>query len=378
LDFGQIIVQHIAYKPVYIFSCSCLPSGSITYLLQAFHHKLTCPSNLTQLLSAAMTTIALARPIPPHRPSSTITPPLSLENSSASSSSQCSGPIPNKHLPICPTGPACPDELDTPPPSPPAQDQLQQTSALYPLDGFKRIDSGELSIYELDATRVAEAVDVASRQPLPDPALVFPWFHGLHPQNHVQQSFFAARRRASRPTPSCIRALTIVKADGDLNCARLKGAIAPNEIIQANNPARFIEADPREGFSVRNFQIQTVKTAVLSDIIVYGRDLTKTRKVAWDIASAQKLWREKHQDQGEWMPEYHTFITFSKFFFINNLQNVSLLLLQPRQLCLLYLLLLQALNSFTSIQPDNTRLNNHKLVALDDNVASGYGMRNMF
>ncbi|KAL6915925.1 hypothetical protein ACHAPO_005381 [Fusarium lateritium] len=260
-----------------------------------------------------MTTIALARPIPPHRPSSTITPPLSLENSSASSSSQCSGPIPNKHLPICPPGPACPDEPDTPPPSPPAHDQLQQTSALYPLDGFKRIDSGELSIYELDATKVAEAVDVASRQPLPDPALVFPWFHGLHPQNHVQQSFFAARRRASRPTPSCIRALTLVKADGDLNCARLKGAIAPNEIIQANNPARFIEADPREGFSVRNFQIQTVKTAVLSDIIVYGQDLNKTRKVAWDIASAQQLWREKHQSQGEWMPEYHTFICTSPF-----------------------------------------------------------------
>jgi dual specificity MAP kinase phosphatase len=56
-----------------------------------------------------------------------------------------------------------------------------------------------------------------------------------------------------------------------------------------------------------------VKTAVLSDIIVYGRDLNKTRKVAWDIANAQKLWREKHEDQGEWMPEYHTFICTSPF-----------------------------------------------------------------
>ncbi|KAI8407273.1 hypothetical protein FOFC_12708 [Fusarium oxysporum] len=183
-----------------------------------------------------MTTVALARPIPPHRPSSTITPPLSLESSS-SSTSPCSVPVPNKHLPICPTGPARPDEPDTPPPSPPSQDQLQQTSALYPLDGFKRLESGELSIYELDASSVAQALDVASRQPLPDPALVFPWFHGLHPQNHVQQSFFATRRRPLRRTPS----------------------------------------------------------------------------FAWDIASAQKRWRERNEDQGVWMPEYHTFVCTSPF-----------------------------------------------------------------
>ncbi|KAF5027525.1 hypothetical protein F66182_374 [Fusarium sp. NRRL 66182] len=260
-----------------------------------------------------MTTVALARPIPPHRPSSTITPPLSLESSSTSSSSPCSAPIPNKHIPICPTGPARPDEPDTPPPSPPSQDHLRQTSALYPVDDLNRLDSAALSIYELDASKVAEALDVASRQPLPDPALVFPWLHGLHPQNHVQQSFFAARRRALRRTPSCLRSITLVKADGDLNCSRLKGAIAPNEILQANNASEFIEADPREGFSVRNFQIQTVKTAVVSDIIVYGRDLTKTRKVAWDIAGAQKRWREKHEAQGTCMPEYNTFICTSPF-----------------------------------------------------------------
>ncbi|CAJ0550492.1 Ff.00g104220.m01.CDS01 [Fusarium sp. VM40] len=259
-----------------------------------------------------MTTIALARPIPPHRPSSTITPPLSLE-SSASSSSPCSIPIPNKHLPACPTGPARPDEPDTPPPSPPSRDQFQQTSVLYPPDDFARKDSGELCIYELDAPKVAEALDVASRQPLPDPALVFPWFHGLHPQNHVQQTFFSARRHTLRPTPSCLRSVTLVKADGDLNCARLKGAVAPNEILQAKNPSEFIEADPREGFSVRNFQIQTVKTAVLSDIIVYGSDLIKTRKVAWHVAGAQKRWRERHENQGDLVPEYHTFICTSPF-----------------------------------------------------------------
>ncbi|RSM14114.1 hypothetical protein CDV31_005576 [Fusarium ambrosium] len=259
-----------------------------------------------------MTTVALARPIPPHRPSSTITPPLSLETST-SSTSPCSVPVPNKHIPICPTGPARPDEPDTPPPSPPSHDRLRQISALYPLDDLSRLESGELSIFELDAPKVAEALDVASRQPLPDPSLVFPWFHGLHPQNHVQQSFFAARRRALRRTPSCLRTVTVVKADGDLTCARLKGAIAPNEILQTGNNPDFIEADPREGFSVRNFQIQTIKSAVMSDIIVYGRDLTKTRKLAWDIAGAQKRWREKHEALGACLPEYNTFVCTSPF-----------------------------------------------------------------
>ncbi|KAJ3519125.1 hypothetical protein NM208_g14251 [Fusarium decemcellulare] len=160
---------------------------------------------------------------------------------------------------------------------------------------------------------VAEALDLASRQPLPDPSLVFPWFHGLHPQNHVQQSFFAARRRALRRAPSCLRTVTVVKGDGDLSCARLKGAIAPNEIIQTGSAPEFLEADPREGFSVRNFQIQTVKSAIMSDIIVYGRDVTKTRKMAWDIAAAQKRWREKHEAQGACLPEYNTFVCTSPF-----------------------------------------------------------------
>ncbi|KAJ3525489.1 hypothetical protein NM208_g11616 [Fusarium decemcellulare] len=91
------------------------------------------------------------------------------------------------------------------------------------------------------------------------------------------------------------------------------GAIAPNEIIQTGSAPEFLEADPREGFSVRNFQIQTVKSAIMSDIIVYGRDVTKTRKMAWDIAAAQKRWREKHEAQGACLPEYNTFVCTSPF-----------------------------------------------------------------
>ncbi|CAM1509231.1 Fc.00g029700.m01.CDS01 [Cosmosporella sp. VM-42] len=259
-----------------------------------------------------MATIALPRPIPPHRPTSTITPPLSLDSIN-SSSSQCSGPIPNKHIPVCPTGPARPEEPNTPPPSPKSQDRAQQTSALYPTHAFHRLDSGSLSIYELDACQVAEALEFCSQQSLPDPSLVFPWMHGLHPHNHIQQAFFAARRRTLRMAPSCLRAITVVKADGDLGCSRLKGAIAPEELLQSTDPPEFIEADPREGFSVRNFQIQTAKVAMTSDIVVYGDDLTQARKLAWSIAGAQQRWREKYMSQGAYMPKYNTFICTSPF-----------------------------------------------------------------
>ena len=260
-----------------------------------------------------MATIALPRPIPPHRPASTITPPLSLESISSSSSSPCPAPIPNKHIPICPTGPAPSQELSTPPPSPRTQEKAQLNSTLYPPYGFNRLESGLFSVYELDACQVADALDFGSRQPLPDPSLVFPWMHGLHPQNQIQQAFFAARRRVLRRTPPCLRAITLVKADGDLTCSRLKGAVAPAEFLQRGSLPEFLEADPRDGFSVRNFHIQTAKVARTSDIIVYGDDMAQVRKLAWDIAAAQDRYRETHYAEGDGSLDFNTFICTSSF-----------------------------------------------------------------
>lgn len=264
-----------------------------------------------------MTTIAIPRPIPPHRSEPSITPPPSLEPLAPSSPPTCSTvPVPNKHIPVCPTGPARADEPNTPPPSPPSPGSLgrsQQTSILYPPDDLNRLDNGTLSVYKLDARQVVEALDFAARQPLPDPSLVFPWLHGLHPQNHTQQQFFAARRRTLRKTPSCLRGITVVKADGDLSMCRLKGAVAPDEILEAGEGPDFVEADPRQGFSVRNFQIQTAKLAGTSDIIVYGEDSTETRELAWNLATAQHRCREKQTAQGTCPVEYNTFICTSPF-----------------------------------------------------------------
>ncbi|KAI0010594.1 hypothetical protein F4779DRAFT_286569 [Xylariaceae sp. FL0662B] len=265
-----------------------------------------------------MTTVALPRPIPPHRSSSgivTFSSPIALETISSQqvSTTATPAPVPNKHIPVCPPGPLPVQEPNTPPPSPARENERRRPSLLHPPDKFDSLQSDSLSIYKIDADEVATALDYISRQPLPEPTHVFPWFHGLHPSNHIQQTFFVTRSKAARQLPCCLRGVTVVKADGDLAVARLKGAIAPHEFLQPGSDGEFIDVDPKEGFSVRNFQIQTVKTALTSDIVVYGDNLDLVRKLGWEIASAQSKWREKHNSQRILVPKYNTFICVDPF-----------------------------------------------------------------
>jgi dual specificity MAP kinase phosphatase len=127
-----------------------------------------------------------------------------------------------------------------------------------------------------------------STQPLPNPDQVFPWLHGLHSDNQIQLAFFASRRKSVRKVPRCIRSTTIVKTGGDLSASKLKGAIAPEELLASSSEdcTTFLECDPRDGFSVRNFQIQACKLAMVSDIIVYGDENTHPNET---IALAKRL-----------------------------------------------------------------------------------------
>lgn len=106
--------------------------------------------------------------------------------------------------------------------------------------------------------------------------------------------------------------------------SKLKGAIAPEEILQphsdemdADESGGFVEIDPREGFSVRNFQIQACKMATVSDIVVYGDDKTPRTEVealAKEISRAQALWQRKsgiQQDQEE--RSFNTFVVSGKW-----------------------------------------------------------------
>ncbi|KAH7068842.1 hypothetical protein BKA63DRAFT_96374 [Paraphoma chrysanthemicola] len=229
--------------------------------------------------------VARAMPIP----SRTSTPPphLSLNTSTRGTPAA----IPNKHIPVCSPGglPA------TPPASPPRQDSLVETSSItYPPNQYCTEYSDDPPVYTITADRMAEALEHMSTQPLPNPEQVFPWMHGLHSENQLQLAFFSSRRKSVRKVPRCIRSLTIVKTGGNLNTSKIKGAIAPDELLEpaSSGAPAFIECDPKDGFSVRNFQIQACKLATVSDIIVYGDLKTNPNET---VALAQRISQAQRQ-----------------------------------------------------------------------------------
>ena len=224
--------------------------------------------------------------------------------------------IPNKHLPTCSPGPRPKSRGFDSPTASPAQSTASEghSSLLRPSDAFPRISSRP-PLFALTATQLNAALDHLATHPLPDPRLVFPWLHGLHPDNNLQLSFFLARRKTLRKAPRSLRTITIVKAGGDLAHAKLKGAVGPDELLHSGKTmdgiAHFLDIDPKEGFSVRNFQIQAAKMATVSDIVVYGDDKTpkeEVKQLAERISRAQRVWREKDKQAGVDPPTYSTYL----------------------------------------------------------------------
>lgn len=253
---------------------------------------------------------------PPLRHSVTpppLTPALTLSTAVTSTA------VPNKHIPFCPPGPTpSPNQADTPPNSPPSRSLLPKaTSLLYPPTSFKKLCTSP-PIYGISADSLNEVLEQQAAQPMLEPSHVFPWMHGLHPDNHIQLAFFVARRKALRKIPKLLRGITILKAGGDLSRARLRGAIAPDEVLSLcdDNGAGFLECDPREGFSVRNFHIQTAKMAQTSDIVVYGDDKTDMRiikSVAERTASVQRKWKKTLENAGQCPETFNTFVLTDSF-----------------------------------------------------------------
>jgi dual specificity MAP kinase phosphatase len=189
----------------------------------------------------------------------------------------------------------------------------QTSSLLYPPEGFVRLSRlPSPTVYALDGETLAAALNHQAAQPLPDPSQMFPWLHGLHPDNHLQLGFFSSRKRSARRAPKCWRGITVVKLGGDLTKARIKGAVTAQEVITPS--ARFLMSDPPEGFSVRNFHIQTAKLAAMSDIVVYAEDgasRSELLALAEDFVTAQQAWRLKN-DPAQERPAYNTFVLTSK------------------------------------------------------------------
>lgn len=175
-----------------------------------------------------------------------------------------------------------------------------------------KLDLGRQNLYSIQPAEVAAALDHIATQPLPDATALFPWLHGLNPANHIQNSFFVGRNKKAKRTPVCYRGITVVKANGDLSNSRLKGAISPDEFMDLEK-SDFEEIDPKDGFSVRNFQIQAAKFARISDIVVYSENEIEAFKMANMIAKAQTNWYESHKKLGQYIPTYNTFMCVAPF-----------------------------------------------------------------
>ncbi|CZT14773.1 related to dual specificity phosphatase [Ramularia collo-cygni] len=261
----------------------------------------------------------LARPSPIVERERTASPTPPPQLSINTSQRGTPAPIPNKHIPYCSPGPRpTTRQLDTPPASPPSSTQLIETTSLtHPPNAADKVFN-DPPVYCITADNLARALDHIATQPLPSTKQVFPWLHGLHAENQLQLAFFIARKRSLRRTPKCIRGLTVVKAGGDLSHSRLKGAIAPEELLKPAPLPRskkaepeFIDVDPKEGFSVRNFHIQTCKMATVSDIVVYGDCQTPREEVARlakRIAKAQTAWQIKMEGPDAGARLFNTFI----------------------------------------------------------------------
>ncbi|KAK2858445.1 hypothetical protein FQN49_004726 [Arthroderma sp. PD_2] len=240
------------------------------------------------------------------------TPTLSLTATAPRSQT----PVPNKHLPICPTGPA-PASSKLPASSysissSSSKFSSQHPCALYPPDNKYHQIYNHPPVFSLSGKQLAHALEELATRPLPDPSKLFPWLHGLHPDNQIQLSFFVSRRRSLRRVPKSLRSITLVKVGNDLTKSKIKGAVSPDEILAGSS---FIDADPTEGFSVRNFHIQTAKLAAISDIIVYGDDDVSEESilsVAVDISTAQEEWMRRY-DPGQESRLFNTFVVSTSF-----------------------------------------------------------------
>jgi dual specificity MAP kinase phosphatase len=255
--------------------------------------------------SPGMATVVVQQQSSRHSTQSSVSPTLNLN---AGPKTQTS--IPNKHLPVCQPG-SVPRVIS--PVSSTRHNGGTQTSLLYPPRLFGKLSKFP-PVYSIDVITLFAALDHLATQPLPDPKYVFPWLHGLHPDNRLQLTFFVNRKRSLRRIPKSFRGITIIKAGGDLSRARLKGAISPAEVLALSGTS-FIEADPPEGFSVRNFHIQTAKLAPLSDIVVYGEDDVDRSGLiglAQKFAIAQENWRLENDPTHE--PHlFNTFVLSSEF-----------------------------------------------------------------
>ena len=259
-------------------------------------------------------TTAFGQSIAPHRP---LTPPPDIPRLTLEVSQPISAPVPNRSLPFCPTGPPInrgEDGLSTPPETPPSKESTLKSFSLLKSARAHPTVSDQPLVYSTCFADLVAALDEIASELFPDPRHTFPWLHGLHDENQMQLAFFAARRGFQREVPKCFNWVTIVKCGGDMSSGCLRGAVSPDEILElsSQDDMSFLDVDPKQGFGIRNFQIQIAKIARVTDIVIY-RDQSESLESAHELAklcaTAQRTWRQENDfDRDEFAPVYSTFV----------------------------------------------------------------------
>lgn len=261
-----------------------------------------------------------------------------------------SPPAQSTPLSQSPIGRSTVDTLPSPPqssdPSPNISLDVDNVPLLLQDDVMSNVVSSSPLVFGITASKLASAVDNHYSSPLPEVEVLFPWLHGLHPENINQRAFLdPSRKQIERgfvnggppfsvselnPTimcpPKSTRGLLVVKVGKRNTRGTIIGTAFPDEILETRPDSdelsmeeiheeypfsqylpQFLNVDPISGISLRNFQIQIAKWATVSDIVLYVSDESERDNMlgfARLISKAQRSFHEAHPE----LPNYVTCI----------------------------------------------------------------------
>ncbi|CAK9442054.1 uncharacterized protein LODBEIA_P58320 [Lodderomyces beijingensis] len=199
-----------------------------------------------------------------------------------------------------------------------------------PLESHSRFDFENITLNQL-----RELFTDYFNKPLPNALHMFPWLHGLHPDNFAQKSFFllqqqqqSQRKLGSHDEYFMDFDISKPKNISFLMCVsdetipvQLRNTVQLTDILQRIDVPRsevrkivcsiaegeemaellvqdciklnvlpvFLNLDPDRGISLRNFQIQIAKLSTCSDFVVYGTSREQMDSIARVLWLAQKL-----------------------------------------------------------------------------------------
>ncbi|KAI5301410.1 tyrosine/serine/threonine protein phosphatase pps1, partial [Ascosphaera atra] len=176
------------------------------------------------------------------------------------------------------------------------QEQQEPKLYLYPPHAFTQMIRGPI-VYRIDADQLAAALRTLAKTPLKPTNEMFPWLHAACPvySRHVRKEVDLENYH---PVPQGLRSILLVKAGKDYNRSKLKGSVAPEEIVEEDqNGCKFRSIGETNEGRQRRFKAQLQKFARVSDIVVYADDdLRKIMKeiVALKINECQRIYRLSH------------------------------------------------------------------------------------